>query len=291
MFGRSLGEVPVPGKALDLAAVRGSMLAVFYPTIPFLLIPAAIAALVGLAQAGFRFRPESLCPNVGRFAGLRVVRQVVGGSAATAALFATAKWSVSLFLVVWWIWWEVCRSRAGEIPVSPAAMELHAGMPLRVTIKLAFLLVGLGLLDYLWTWAQHVGQMRMTRAELTAEMRETEGDPTNRRRVRQKRVNRALVKWEKLLQPGDLLLVGHGRLAMAIRTVEDEATLLAKAVGTVADTLERVAHIRSARVLRHAVLARRIAERCEAGKRLPAELVRQLMEIERRQADKLTIPV
>jgi flagellar biosynthesis protein FlhB len=116
----------------------------------------------------------------------------------------------------------------------------------------------------------------MSRAEVAAELRETEGDPIVRRRRRQLRLNAMARNWETLLRPGDLVILGNGRLSVAIRCEEKGYwSVLAKTASVAYDTLERAAKRRGASVLRHDSLARRVVEECEVGGALPPDLAQQ----------------
>jgi flagellar biosynthesis protein FlhB len=287
LFAHSLGTRAGLTKAGDMAEARGWVLANSWKFVPFLLPPFFVTMLVGLTQTGGRFRFELLRPRFERFNGIRVFQQITGGSTAKAAVFASLKFTSLLVFVAWSLASEVTRL-GGQVSLSPSPMTCYAYIPWRVMTGLAFLLVGFGLIDYAWAWVRHMGQMRMTRAELAADLRELEGDPVNRRRMRQKRINGSHVNWERLLRSGDMLLLGSGRLALTIRFQEESrATLIAKVVGTLADSMERVAQGRGGIVVRHVGLARKIVDRGEVGKELPAELVDQLMRIRSRPPEKV----
>jgi flagellar biosynthetic protein FlhB len=249
----------------------------FWHFVPLLLVPAATAALVGFVQAGFRFRFDRLCPSLDRFSVGTNLRPILCGTSAKTSMFATAQWLGVLTLGVWWWSREILPARNAGLPLSPPSVAPNAMTLLQLITNVACLLVVVGLIDYFRAWFVHLGQMRMSRAELAAELRETEGDPIVRRRRRQKQMSRILGNWERMLRPEDLILLGHGRLAVAVREGEaGQMTLLAKAVGTVADTLERVARHRGVRVSREDAMARRISEKCAVGDSLPQELVCQV---------------
>jgi flagellar biosynthesis protein FlhB len=288
MLSNELETAAVLHDVSDIAAARAGLLANSWGFMQLLLPPVVVALFVGLLQTAGRFRADLLRPRLERFGGAYVFQRIMDGSTAKVTAFASFKFLTLLLFVVWCVTAEISRLPTGQGMYLSSATERYLKVPLHVTTELGFLLVGFGFMDYAWAWVRHLAQLRMTRAELAAEMRELEGDPINRRRLRQKRIDGSHVRREKLLRSGDMLLLGHGRLAVAIRFLEhSRATLIAKVVGTVADSMERVARGRGVIIVRHGALARRVAERGELGKELPAELADQLMKTQIRQAEKL----
>jgi flagellar biosynthetic protein FlhB len=253
--------------------------AIWY-SMPLLFLPAVVATLSGMAQVGGRMRLQNLCPSFDRFQGIRIFQHVFSGITGRAALTQVAVWCGLTACVVWWLADELVRQRAGHGANVPPDLSGCAAIPWRVTLRLAIALVGLGVLDYAWAWKRHLGQLRMTRAELAAELRETEGNALVRRRVRQLQLSGGPCKWANGLGSVDVVLVGSGRLAAAIRFVhEGRAILVAKAVGTIADSLQRAGKLRGAKVVRHAALARQVAKSNQVGSELPADLFGQIAKL------------
>jgi flagellar biosynthesis protein FlhB len=245
----------------------------FLVAIPLLLLPAIAAAVACVGQVGLRFQPENLAPNFVRFDVTQNLGRAFSGRSLVDMLLATAKWTTLLCLAAWWTWSDLVQTAsAGGGDVE--SIGLYAsGTFLRVGTKVAFALVIVGCADYARAWWTHSDQMRMSRAELTAELREQEGDPVLRRRRRQRQLDLSQGKTDNAAKTGNLVVVGKGRLAVALRTGDGSpAVLVSKAIGGAADRLQRAARSAGARVIHRDSLARSIFRTIRPGQSLPIQL-------------------
>lgn len=246
-------------------------------TVLLLCIPATVAVAVGIGQVGMRFRPGLLIPNWERLSPGQAFHRLSPAGALWRSGIAVVKFSGLVALAVWWIWCGLTRPY--EVNSVPAQVAHYAAAPLDLATKLAAALVAFGLVDYGRAWWVHLAQMGMTREELRAELRETEGDPTIRRRRRQLRFSRSQSNYAKVLLPGDVIVTGRGRLAIGLRMASDgTAVVIVRAVGTVAESLERSARVLGNTVIREDRLARVISVRADVGSRIPAELVQEISD-------------
>jgi flagellar biosynthesis protein FlhB len=244
----------------------------FLMAIPVLLVPAIAAAVACVGQVGLRFQPENLVPNLGRFDVTQNLARAFSGRSLAETLVATAKWTTILSLAAWWTWNELAQIGSGGGNVESIGTQA-CGTFFRVATKVAATLVVVGCVDYARAWWVHLQQMRMSRAELTAELREQEGDPILRRHRRQRQVDLSLGKTDNPAKTGNLVVVGKGRLAVALRTAErSPAVLVTKAIGAAADRLQRAARSAGVRVVRQDGLARSIFRTMQPGQSLPIQL-------------------
>ena len=242
-------------------------------SIPFLLAPFLAAILVGLTQVGIRFQPENCLPNLGRFNAAQRVGAILSGRHAVESFVAVSKWIVLASLAGWWLWGDITHLVQSTGDRTLTIVELAGGAIMRLATKIAVALVVFGVIDFARVWWSHQLQSRMTRAELLAELRESEGDPIIRRRRRTAQMDRSLAKWQKKADIGNVVLLGKGRLAVSLRVSPPcAATMVAKAVGTLADRLQRSARAKNVRVVRHNVLAQTIFRECRPGEALPSKL-------------------
>ena len=245
----------------------------FLMAVPFLLVPAIAATVVCVGQVGFRFQPENLAPDLTRFDMTQNLARAFSGRSLAELLVATAKWTILLGVSAWWIWSDLVQNPASGGGDMESIAQFSSGTFLRVATKVAVALVIIGCADYTRAWWTHHQQIRMSRAELTAELREQEGDPVLRRRRRQRQMDLSLGKNHKTAKTGNLVLVGKGRLAVALQMTErSSAVLVTKAVGTAADRLQQAARSAGARVVRQEGLARLIFKTVQLGESLSAEL-------------------
>jgi flagellar biosynthesis protein FlhB len=237
-----------------------------------ILVSAGTAAIATIGQVGFRFKPENLAPDLTRLSNTQNLERILSGTSLAESLAVTAKWTVLLSLTAWWLWSEMLVVQ-GSVREPESAIRLAGGMLLRVGTKVAAALVVFGCMDYARAWWTHLQQLQQSRAELTAELRESEGDPIVRRRRRQRQLDRSMEKRNTQAYTGNVVIVGNGRLAVALQLSDQAAaTLVTKAVGTAADRLQRTARRSGVRVIRQDTLARSVFRTVQPGQQLSAKL-------------------
>ena len=140
--------------------------------------PVAIAALAAtlaahLLQTGFLITPPSPRRSTGSWLALRLSPEAFLTASMAALKLAAIAWAAAGALGV------LSPGEGGSLALG-AAMAVFAGRCLPA-------LLALGALDYALQHWRFEQRMRMTRAELEAEQRETEGHPTTRARRRKQR--------------------------------------------------------------------------------------------------------
>jgi flagellar biosynthetic protein FlhB len=185
-------------------------------------------------------------------------------SGVTRSLGGLCKWLVLLAAALVWLWLDI-RRFAAHASQSPQVLVADVAAALAATgTKMAIALVLTGLVDYGVAWWSWTRQTRLTRTELAAELREAEGHPLVRSRRRQAHSERVDRRGRRALDPGDLLLVGAGRLAVAVRGIPQStgppmqapARIVLRGVGTAAERLRQAARALRIQVIRDDAVAR-----------------------------------
>lgn len=236
--------------------IAGASAASFGWAVLLMAAPLTAAVVAWVAQVGLRLRPEVFVPDVNRLNPATGIARLISLAGLRAAAFGVAKWLVLAMLAAWWLWQAVTRVTSPAAGPDEWTAQL-AGAVLDALTKLAVALVVVGLADYAAAWWRWLGEMRSSREEQRIEQRESEGDPQLRGRRRQRQSERAGSRVDKLLAADDVILIGKGRLAVALRrNPAGEWLIVAKSVGPAADRLQRAARSRNARVVRDDSLAR-----------------------------------
>jgi flagellar biosynthesis protein FlhB len=158
---------------------------------PLLLVPPIVAIASHVLQVGPRFQPERLLPTAERFDVFGRLASVVSGADAIRSAIGAAKWFGLIALAAWIVCAELAEL-AGLSELAPHQVATHsASVLLGVLTKMAVAMAVLAAIDYLRAWFAWRSEMRMTRAELAAELRENEGNPHVRRRRRERQVRRS----------------------------------------------------------------------------------------------------
>lgn len=147
-------------------------------------------------------------------------------------------------------------ARLSPLGMVRAILGDLASLGLEIAAMLAFI----ALLDLVYTRREFAKQMRMSRRELTDEIKHREGDPRIRARLRELR--RELLKRSQGLRrtrDADVLVTNPTHLAVALRYAHGEMPspqLVAKGAGFVAAAMRRIASRHGIPIVRNPTLAR-----------------------------------
>ncbi|EAR50730.1 flagellar biosynthetic protein FlhB [Oceanicola granulosus HTCC2516] len=184
---------------------------------PILLGPAAAALVAVIAQRGLVFAPSKLAPKLSRISPLSTAKQKFGRT----GLFEFAKsfakltiYSITLGLFLS----ARLPDIVGTIGMAPAII---AGELLRLMLDLLLVVVliaaAIGALDLLFQRADHLRKNRMSRKEVTDEMKQSEGDPAMKQQRRQKAVAIATTQMMADVPTADVVIVNPTHYAVALK--------------------------------------------------------------------------
>ncbi|MGZ9812547.1 EscU/YscU/HrcU family type III secretion system export apparatus switch protein [Pseudoroseicyclus sp. H15] len=184
---------------------------------PWFLLPSALVILSLIGQQALVFSGDKLQPKFNRISPLQSLKQKFG----RAGLFEFAKSLTKLVLYSLVLGFYTVSQlprmmQAMAMPPGPIAAELGRFL---VGIMLIVLIVALalGVIDYLFQRAEHSRKLRMTRKEMTDEMKESEGDPHLKAQRRQRAISLAMNKMIIDVQTADVVITNPTHYAVALK--------------------------------------------------------------------------
>lgn len=143
-------------------------------------------------------------------------------------------------------------------------------------------LMSLGTLDYLYQRWQHEESLKMSKQDIREEMKQNEGDPQNKARM--KRMQRDMLKLQMLrkIPNATVVLTNPTHLAVAIRYDRESMAaprVVAKGEGAFAKRIARVAREHGIPVLERKPLARALYASVKVDQEIPPNLYRAIAEI------------
>lgn len=143
-------------------------------------------------------------------------------------------------------------------------------------------LMALGAIDYAYQRWQHEESLKMSKQDVREEMKQTEGDPQNK--VRMKRMQRDMLKLQMLrkVSSASVVLTNPTHIAVAIRYERETMAaprVVAKGEGAFAKRIARVARENGVPVLERKPLARALYASVKVDQEIPPNLYRAIAEI------------
>lgn len=260
-----------------LTLLGGAILSVVAPTLPWFAIPAALALLSIVAQRGLVFAPTKLEPKFSRISPLSTFKQKFG----RGGLFEFAKSFAKLliFSVILGIYLSAQIDRiVGLIWRDPGQIAAELA---QLTLGLLFIVLlvamGIGVIDMMWQRAEHIRKHRMSRKEMTDEMKQSEGDPHFKQQRRQRGVEIAMNQMLQDVETADVIIVNPTHYAVALQwdpAGRAAPTCVAKGVDEVAAKIREVAHTSGVPIRSDPPTARALYATVEIGQEITSDLYR-----------------
>jgi len=242
---------------------------------------AGVAACAQLASTRFGLSPSKLAPDIQRLNPLQKIRNIPGQNVASfsqaliflplliGAVYAIARENLSAYAGL---------ARQGLAP----ALHVLAGSIQSFLWRAALLFAAIGLLDLLRVQRRQLKSLRMSKQEVRDEMKETEGDPQIKGRVRRIQRDLARRNMMKEIPNATAVIVNPTHYAVAIRyEMESMAAplVLAKGKNYLALRIRQIAVEHQVPIVENQPLAQALYKSADVGQEIPAHLYRAVAEV------------
>lgn len=248
---------------------------------PILFAGLAISLLSGIAQGGFVFAPESLSFKFERLSPASKLSQMFS----LAALSNILK-SLLPFAAIAWIGYATINSRWDEMIGSSYTDVRQITTLIGATLFEIFwkstmvLLIWSGV-DYLLIWLKNEGELKMSRQEIRDELKQTEGNPEYKAKIRRLQRQNRRRQMLKAAQTATVVITNPTHYAVALRYEASMAApiVVAKGLDNLAAKIKEVAWKFDIPMIENRPLAQALYKGVEVGDPIPSALYHAVAEI------------
>jgi flagellar biosynthetic protein FlhB len=249
---------------------------------PILLSLAVFGYLINVSQTGFLFSPKAIAPKFDRFNIANGFKRLIS-KRSLVELFRDVIKIILITIVTYYAiaGWMPELMRLGDASVGQIGGTLGK-LVLTLAIKISVVLLIVALFDFAFHRYEYAANLRMTRQELREEMKETEGDPLLKARIRQIQREAARRRMMAEIPKADVVITNPTTLAVALRYRPDEMPapmVLAKGQRLMADKIKEIAREHAIPIVENRPLARSLFTLVDAGEYIPATLYRAVAEV------------
>jgi len=240
-----------------------------------------LSLAASVAQGGFIFAPEALSPKFERFspaAKLQQMFSLTGLSGLLKSLLPVAAIAYIGAAVLRQHWDEMARSSYLGLR---GFFQMVSGLLLEVGWKSGVVLLAWSAFDYFLNWRKLESDLRMTRQEMRDEMKETDGNPAIKGRVRT--LQRELRRRQQLRAAATATVVvtnpTHFAVALRYEIDMDAPVVVAKGRDLLAQKIKEIARWEGIPTMENPPLAQALYRAVEVGQAIPAKLYAAVAEI------------
>jgi flagellar biosynthetic protein FlhB len=241
----------------------------------------AIGLLVNLAQVGFVLSWKPLRPRLDALSPTRGFARIVSKHGAMELAKSLLK-----VVLISWIAYLTLRAEIPRLTSMAGGGALGifgyaALLALKLGLRVALAILFLALFDYGFQRWDYEKNIMMTRREVEEELRQTEGDPRVRARVRSAQREMARRRMMEAVKTADVVVTNPTRLAVALRY--DRARMrapkvVARGARLVAARIREIARQHGVPIVEDPPLAR-LLYKVEVDSEIPVALFRVVAEL------------
>ncbi len=252
-------------------ALRHVALIALSPLLFLVLAVVAAAFLVAVAQGGgIQFSAEALQPKFSRLnpgTNIKNIFSLQGASRLAKSLLPAA--------IVVVLGMHKVEDQTSLPPMSIVHLPLMFSSAYNLLLDTAWILVGWSAVDYIVQWRSWEGRMRMSKQEIREEMKESEGSPQVRSRIRglQRQMRRRKLKAD--VKRATVVITNPTHYAVALsfdfETMEPPK-VLAKGRNLLAEQIKSEARWAGVPIVENPPLARSLYRSVAEGQSIPVDL-------------------
>jgi flagellar biosynthesis protein FlhB len=246
-------------------------------TLPIMGVAFFTAILGNLFQVGFLFTTKPIQPDFSKISP-NIVKWAQKSFFSMEGLFNTAKSIFKIAVIAGLAYFNVSR-KIPEITnlvygtVGDAASVI-GGLAFRLMIETALILLVFSLPDYFFQRKKHLDSLKMTKQDVKEEMKQSDGDPMIKSRLRQ-RMNELMTNQMMQSVPNaDVVVTNPTHFAVALEYKQESMPaprVVAKGMDEVAQRIKALAMDNDIPIIENKPLARALHANVEIGDEIPEE--------------------
>jgi flagellar biosynthetic protein FlhB len=162
------------------------------------------------------------------------------------------------------------------------APKLAIKLMIHLTSVVCIAVVSLAIADFAWSRVKWRRDLRMSRQEIKDELRQSEGDPLVKGRLRSLALDRSRKRMISAVPKATLVIANPTHYSIALRYVSQEGgapLVIAKGKGLIALKIREIAESHGIPVIEKKALVRSMFDHVEVDKMIPAEFYRPVAEL------------
>jgi len=248
---------------------------------PVFILVAIVGIAVNVMQVGFLFTGEPLKPKMEKISPLAGAKRLFSRRS-----LETLVKDILKIIVVGWIGYSSIRGMMDNIlgmaGSSAAQIISFTGLSVfRIAMKILVGYVILAILDYAFQRWDYENSIKMTRQEIREEMKQYEGDPLLRARVRSVQREMARRRMMEAVPEAEVVITNPTEIAVALsyELGMSAPVVVAKGRKIIAEKIRMIAEEAGVPIIENVILAQALYKAVDVGYPIPEELFTAVAEV------------
>jgi len=249
---------------------------------PILLSIAMVGVVANVAQTGFLFSTEALSPKISKLNPISGLKRLY-----SARSFVELVKSLTKICLIGTLAFFVMKSRFNKL-LDLTQFEI---IDILILIGKEALIIGvytfgfmlvLAALDYTFQRWHYEKDLKMTKQEVKDEMKNSEGDPKVKARIRSIQQEMSRNRMMSMVPDATVIITNPTHISVAIKYDSDKMDapkVVAKGAGILAQKIKDIAYEKKIPIVEKKSLARLLYKRVDACSFIPLELYQAVAEI------------
>lgn len=273
-FPVTLSEIPIH--------FSGGIVQVSQFLLPVVLGIMLIAIATNLMQVGFVFTTSSLAPDLNRINPVKGISNLFSKRALIRLLFSMLK-----IFIIGYIAYATIRAQLPQLfSLTGKSMEQIflslANLIYQLGLRCVLGLVPLVILDYIFQRWEHNQKLRMTRQEVREELKQTEGSPLLKSRIRSLQRQLAKQRMMQEVPQANVVITNPTQIAVALKYEREKMNapvLVAKGARLIAERIKELARMHGIPLVENRWLAQALYKSVEMGEEVPIKFYQAIAEV------------
>ncbi len=274
-----IGFIAMPDQfSSDPGSLRAIMTSIILKLMAIFGLTALALAAAGIAARYVQDRPtfsgEKLTPKLNKLNPVEGFKRVFGKQAFASFVKSLAKLVLVGFVLAWVLWPNDSTIDNMALLDPGALLPFIKDKVVSMLIALASAAALLAAVDYVFTRQSYMKRMRMSRREIKEEMRQSDGDPMVKAKLRQIRMERSRKRMLANVPQASVVITNPTHYAVALKydPLETPAPIcLAMGVDAVAQRIREAAEEHNIPIVEDPPLARALFATAEIDRPIPKE--------------------
>lgn len=271
----------VPAMAIG-SLVKNMMLRILLILAPFLAVGFLVAFIGDLVQVKWKPTFKPMKPKFSKMNPISGLKKIVSPK----SLLELAKAVVKILLIAYVVY-STLKDQTGilysmyDMPMMNAVI-LTGNIVINLGLKISALYIVIAVLDYIYQKWKFAEDMKMTKQEVKDEMKNAEGDPQIKGKIRAKMREVSRRRMMQAVPEADVVITNPTHYAVAVKYDADAYTapvVTAKGEDFLAQKIKEAARENNVEIVENKPLARMLYANVEVGELIPPELYQAVAEV------------